>query len=206
MPHRSPQTRRKLEFRFALALSAVSAPELSGRPRIDIAGVNLMATHPPSPGSGTGLNSNRLNVRGAFRCRNNSTLTLGAMIASRRYSLEVDSSAAGIESPFLRTLAPGARLLLSHSDSMPSLPFRSAAPVFHQNSAPVHAGMDKTDCAAVAARNLSAANPIGLRRRFANPLICVPFPATGGCVIPLAPGSRIRRPRNATPFRRRNRV
>ena len=29
----------------------------------------------------------------------------------------------GIESPFLRTLAPGARLLLSHSDSMPSPSF-----------------------------------------------------------------------------------
>jgi len=81
------------------------------------------------------------------------------MMASSRYSMEVDSSAAGIESPFLRTLAQGARLLLSHSDSKPSPPFRSDAPVLHQNSAPVRAGMDKTDCAAVAAHYLSAANP-----------------------------------------------
>ena len=81
------------------------------------------------------------------------------MIASRRYSLEVDSSAAGIESPFLRTLAPGARLLLSHSDSMPSPPFTSDAPVLHQNFAPVRAGRDETDFGAVAARDLSAKHP-----------------------------------------------
>jgi hypothetical protein len=46
---------------------------------------------------------------------------------------------AGIESPFLRTLAPGARLLLRHSASMPPPPFKSDAPVLHQNSAPVRA-------------------------------------------------------------------
>jgi len=81
------------------------------------------------------------------------------MMATRRYSLEIDSSAAGIESPFLRTLAPGARLLLRHGDSKQAPPDKSDAPVLHQNSAPVRAGRDKTDCAAVAARDLSAANP-----------------------------------------------
>jgi hypothetical protein len=146
-------------LQFVLTLNAVSAPELSRRPGIHNAGVNLTATHPQSPDSGTGLNSNCLNVRDPFRYRNNSTLTLGVMIASRGYSLEVDSSAADIESPFLHTLAPSARLLLSHSDSMPAPPFKSDAPVLHQNSAPVRAGRDKTDCAAIAASDLFAANP-----------------------------------------------
>ena len=146
-------------IRFNLAFSVASAPELSAADADSYRRSQPDGHTSAIPGSGTGLNSNRLNVRGPFRCRSNSTLTLCAIVASRRYSREVDSSVAGIESPFLRTLAPGARLLLSHSDSMPSPPFRSDAPAFHQNSAPVRAGRDKTDCAAVATRDLSAPNP-----------------------------------------------
>jgi hypothetical protein len=102
------------------------------------------------PASGTRLASNHRNAYAAFQSQNESTSTLLARTGSERIRGRLIPPRAGIESPFLRGLAPGARLLLRHSDSMPSPPFKSDTPVLHKNSAPVRAGRRKTDCAAMA--------------------------------------------------------
>jgi hypothetical protein len=102
------------------------------------------------PASGTRLASNRRNAHGSFQSQNKSTSTLLARTGSERIRGRLIPPRAGIESPFLRGLAPGARLPLRHSNSMPPSPFKSDAPVLHQNCAPVRAGRRKTDCAAIA--------------------------------------------------------